>query len=150
MARQALLSLLSAVITNTATTTTTTMTPTRLALTTIERGSPLSGITAYRGARETTLWFFDNDADDGKRSSNGGGGGGILADGRPAEFWALADLAKGEAGVRVRSVTGRTCSVVLMRRHGNASTRNAKGEEEEGRGRRKRKKVKKQISDDRW
>ena len=71
-------------------------------LTTVERGAQLAGITAFRGVRETSLWFFD--------------GAGILADGRPAEFWAVADLARGEAGVRVRTATGRTCSVVLMRR----------------------------------
>jgi hypothetical protein len=48
----------------------------------------------------TSLWLFDE---------------GFFADGRPAEFWSVADLARGEAGVRVRTATGRTCSVVLMR-----------------------------------
>ena len=76
---------------------------TPITLTTVERGAPLAGITAFRGVRETALWFFD------------GAGAGILADGRPAEFWALADLARGEAGVRVHTATGRTCSVVLTR-----------------------------------
>jgi hypothetical protein len=70
---------------------------------TVERGAPLAGITAFRGVRETALWFFD------------GACAGILADARPAEFWAVADLARGEAGVRVRTATGRTCSVVLTR-----------------------------------
>ncbi|KAH9984692.1 hypothetical protein BJV77DRAFT_1036321 [Russula vinacea] len=64
-------------------------------LATVERGAPLAGITAFRGVRETSLWFFDD-----------GAGAGILADGRPAEFWAVADLAPGEAGVRVRTATG--------------------------------------------
>jgi hypothetical protein len=92
-AREALLSLISSVISDTS-----------VALTTIERAGPLTGITAFRGVRETSLWFFD------------GAGAGILADARPAEFWALADLARGETGVRVRTATGRTCSVVLTRR----------------------------------
>ncbi|KAI9435497.1 hypothetical protein H4582DRAFT_1969913 [Lactarius indigo] len=67
----------------------------------IERGVRLAGITAFRGARETSLWFLD--------------GAGILSDTRPAEFWALADLSQGDAGVRVLSATGRTCTVVLTR-----------------------------------
>jgi histone chaperone Rttp106-like protein len=100
---------------------------TPLTLTTVERGAPLAGITAFRGVRETSLWFFDNGAN---------ARAGILADGRPAEFWALADLARGEAGVRVRTVTGKTCSVVLMRRGGSSGSdgtdeRNGDGEEEE-------------------
>jgi len=65
----------------------------------------LAGITAFRGARETSLWFLDG----------AGKAVGILADARPAEFWALADLAPGDDGVRVRSATGRTCTVVLTR-----------------------------------
>ena len=84
-----------------------TISETPINLTTVERGAPLAGITAFRGVRETSLWFFDD-----------GASAGILADGRPAEFWAVADLAQGEAGVRVRTATGRTCSVVLMRRAG--------------------------------
>ncbi|KAH9003809.1 hypothetical protein EDB86DRAFT_3241102 [Lactarius hatsudake] len=72
-----------------------------LKLVQIERGARLAGITAFRGARETSLWFLD--------------GAGILADTRPAEFWALADLARGDAGVRVLSATGRTCTVILTR-----------------------------------
>jgi hypothetical protein len=90
--REALLTLLTSAISGTPVT-----------LTTAERGAPLAGITAFRGVRETSLWFFD------------GVGAGILADARPAEFWAVADLARGEAGVRVRTATGRTCSVVLTR-----------------------------------
>ncbi|KAF8262465.1 hypothetical protein EI94DRAFT_1743573 [Lactarius quietus] len=74
----------------------------------IERGTPLAGITAFRGARETSLWFFD--------ASAATGIAGILADARPAEFWALVDLAVGDAGVRVLSATGRTCTVILTRR----------------------------------
>ena len=89
--RDALLALLSSTISNIL-----------VPLTTVERGAQLAGITAFRGVRETSLWFFDR--------------AGILADGRPAEFWSVADLARGEAGVRVRTATGRTCSVVLMRR----------------------------------
>ena len=92
--REAILALLSSTISETP-----------IALATVERGAPLAGITAFRGVRETSLWFFDD-----------GAGAGILADGRPAEFWAVADLAPGEAGVRVRTATGRTCSVVLTRR----------------------------------
>ncbi|KAH9974600.1 hypothetical protein BGW80DRAFT_148615 [Lactifluus volemus] len=90
-----------------------------LVLTSVERGAPLAGITAFRGVRETSLWFFD---------------AGILTDARPAEFWALADLAPGEAGVRVRTATGRTCSVVLTRRAsvGANSSEQDDGEEEEG------------------
>ena len=113
-AREALLALLSSVISDTSVT-----------LTTVERAGPLTGITAFRGVRETSLWFFD------------GAGAGILADARPAEFWALADLARGEAGVRVRTATGRTCSVVLTRRgvHGSENRGEEamlEDEEEEG------------------
>ena len=88
-------------------------------LKTVERGTLLAGITAFRGVRETSLWFFD---------------AGILADARPAEFWALADLARGEAGVRVRTATGRTCSAVLMRRPSPSSENNENPEEEEEEG----------------
>ncbi|KAH9020658.1 hypothetical protein EDB84DRAFT_1581066 [Lactarius hengduanensis] len=96
---QALLSLLSSLSTSTPTTGTGTYpAPT---LVQIERGARLAGITAFRGARETSLWFLE--------------GAGILADTRPAEFWALADLARGDAGVRVLSATGRTCTVILTR-----------------------------------
>ena len=96
-----------------------------MALTTVERAGSLTGITAFRGVRETSLWFFD------------GAGAGILADARPAEFWALGDLARGEAGVRVRTATGRTCSVVLTRRgvHGGEKRGEeamSEDEEEEG------------------
>jgi hypothetical protein len=86
-------------------------------LTTVERGAQLAGITAFRGVRETLLWFFDR--------------AGILADGRPAEFWSVADLARGEAGVRVRTATGRTCSVVLMRRGEHDGGGDGGGDEEE-------------------
>ncbi|KAN0118750.1 hypothetical protein V8E52_004861 [Russula decolorans] len=99
-----------------------------VALTTVERGAPLAGITAFRGVRETSLWFFDGDG----ANANAAGAAGILTDGRPAEFWALEDLAHGESGVRVRTATGRTCSVVLMRRRsGDDGTGEGDGEEEE-------------------
>ena len=104
--REALFTLLSSIISGTSVT-----------LTTVERAGPIAGITAFRGVRETSLWFF------------GSAGAGILADARPAEFWALADLARGEAGVRVRTATGRTCSVVLTRRSAHANEE-AKEEEE--------------------
>src|SRR6266702_4283476 len=84
----------------------------------IERGAPLAGITAFRGARETLLWFLD--------------GVGILADARPAEFWALADLPRGDAGVSVRSATGRTCTVVLTRCPPPRTTPTEGSEEDEG------------------
>jgi hypothetical protein len=103
--REALLALLSPTISGTP-----------IALTTVERGAPLAGITAFLSVRETALWFLDE---------------GILANGRPAEYWALADLAPGEAGVRVRTATGRTCSVALMRRGGGGGTGERDGEEEE-------------------
>ena len=72
-----------------------------------QRGAPLAGITAFRGVRETSLWFLDGAA---------GGAAGTLMDTRPAEFWELADLAQGDAGMRLCSATGRTCTVVLTRR----------------------------------
>ena len=75
--------------------------------------------TVERGVRETSLWFFD------------GPGAGILADARPAEFWALADLMRGEAGVRVRTATGRTCSVVLTRRNSRGDERGCVKDDEE-------------------
>jgi hypothetical protein len=105
-----------------------TISGTPLALTTVERGTLLAGITAFRGVRETLLWFFDD-------GTNANEGAGILTDGRPAEFWALEDLARGEAGVRVRTATGRTCSVVLMRRRSgddDGEEEEEEAEEEEG------------------
>ena len=77
--------------------------------------------------RETSLWFFE-DNDDG---ANANARAGILTDGRPAEFWALEDLARGEAGVRVRTATGRTCSVVLMRRSSTGERGDGDEDEEE-------------------
>ncbi|KAI0290280.1 hypothetical protein BC826DRAFT_547535 [Russula brevipes] len=85
---------------------------TPVSLTTVERGAPLAGISAYRGVYETWLWFLDGDRT--------GTGAGILSAGQPAEFWALEDLAPGEAGVRVPSRR----MVALVRRSGD-------GEEEE-------------------
>ena len=112
-AREAVFTLLSSTISGTP-----------VALTTVERGAQLAGITAHRGVRETSLWFFDDDG------ANANAGAGILADARPAEFWALEDLARGDAGVRVRTATGRTCSVVLMRRRNTGQ--GGDGEDEEG------------------
>jgi len=65
----------------------------------------VAGVEAYRGAKQGTLWFLDE---------------GVLWDGKPAEFFALKDLAKngkeGEVeGIRIISATGRTCSVILRR-----------------------------------
>jgi hypothetical protein len=45
----------------------------------------------------------------------------------------VADLARGEASVRVRTATGRTCSVVLMR-CGSGSPGEHGGEEDGGEG----------------
>lgn len=98
----------------------------------IVRGTPLAGITAFRGARETSLWFLDG-------ASAASGTAGILGDARPAEFWAAADLARGDAGGRVLSSTRRTCTVVLTRR----PTTSIEGSEESG-GKRDG------VSDDRW
>jgi len=100
--------------------------PIPVALTTVERSALLAGITAFRGVRETSLWFFDGDGANANVA-----GAGILADARPAEFWALEDLARGEAGVRVRTATGRTCSVVLMRRR-SVDDGTGEGDGEEG------------------
>ncbi len=58
----------------------------------IERGVPLAGTTPFHGARETTLWFLG--------SSAAGEAARILANAGPAEFWPLADLAPGDAGVQ--------------------------------------------------
>lgn len=70
-------------------------------------GAGEAGVEAYRGAKPGTLWFLRE---------------GVLWDGRPAEFFALADLAPVEAaetgdveGVRTISATGRTCSVLVRR-----------------------------------
>jgi hypothetical protein len=90
----------------------------------IERGTPLAGITAFRGARETSLWFLDG-------SSAASGTAGILSDTRPAEFWAVVDLARGDAGVRVLSATGRTCTVILTRRPTPRVTSTEGSEEDE-------------------
>ncbi|KAI0282913.1 hypothetical protein BC826DRAFT_1110516 [Russula brevipes] len=76
---------------------------TPVSLTTVERGTRLAGMASYRGVYDTSLWFLDG----------------------PAEFWALADLAPGEAGVRLRSPWMLMRSVVLVRRSGDGE-----GEEE--------------------
>ena len=113
-AREALLTLLTSIISGISVT-----------LTTVERAAPLTGITAFRGVRETSLWFFDR-AD-----------AGILADARPAELWALADLAPGAEGIRVCTATGRTCSVVLTRHNAHGSEKRgeeAMSEDEEDEG----------------
>ncbi|KAI9459942.1 hypothetical protein BJY52DRAFT_1186245 [Lactarius psammicola] len=112
---QALLYLLSSLSTPTPTTATGSYTTPKLVQ--IERGAPLAGITAFRGARETSLWFLD--------------GAGVLADTRPAEFWALSDLARGDTGVRVRTATGRTCTVVLTRCPAPRTTPTEESEEDD-------------------
>lgn len=98
----------------------------RSATATDTQGAPLPGVQAYRAAKEGTLWFFDD---------------GILWDGRPAEFWACADLlgssnAAGEVGtgndgVRLVSATGRTCSVFVRRRVGAPKNEDADAEDYE-------------------
>ena len=118
---QALLSLLSSLSLSSSAPTPVQPTP---KLVQIERGAPLAGITAFRGARETSLWFLDGTS----------GTPGILADTRPAEFWAVADLARGDAGVRVLSATGRTCTVVLTRRPTPCATSTEGSEEEDEEG----------------
>ncbi|KAL1938098.1 hypothetical protein VTO73DRAFT_11927 [Trametes versicolor] len=77
-----------------------------------QSGDGVAGVEAYRGAKQGTLWFLDE---------------GVLWDGKPCEFFALEHLAaagKNEhayEGVRTLSATGRTCSVILRRRAGQAS-----------------------------
>lgn len=70
-------------------------------------GEGEAGVEAYRSAKPGTLWFLTE---------------GVLWDGRPAEFFALSDIAKagkdGIEGVRTISATGRTCSVILRVREG--------------------------------
>ncbi|KAL6307339.1 hypothetical protein BKA93DRAFT_816000 [Sparassis latifolia] len=81
-------------------------------------GEPVAGVEAYRGAKSGTLWFLDE---------------GVLWDGRPAEFWPLAELAPGEEGaegVRTISATGRMCSIILRRLVGKGKTEGDEGEEE--------------------
>ncbi|KAF8262468.1 hypothetical protein EI94DRAFT_1743586 [Lactarius quietus] len=80
---QALLSLLSSI-----TPSTPSAVHTAPKLVQIEHGAPLAGVTAFHGAGETSLWFFDGTSAASKTA-------GILADAHPAEFWALADLAAG-------------------------------------------------------
>ncbi|CCM00983.1 uncharacterized protein FIBRA_03031 [Fibroporia radiculosa] len=84
-----------------------------------------AGIEAYRGAKQGTLWFFAS---------------GVLWDGRPAEFFAVEDLARTEEGevraVRTISATGRTCSAILRRVEPGGEREEQKGggdEEEEER-----------------
>ena len=62
-------------------------------------GTMITLTTVERSAREISPWFLDV-----------GAGAGISAGGRPAKSRALTDLERGEAGVRVASATGRTCS----------------------------------------
>ncbi|KAH9922427.1 uncharacterized protein B0H18DRAFT_1018313 [Fomitopsis serialis] len=71
-------------------------------------GEGVAGVEAYRGAKPGTLWFLSE---------------GVLWDGRPAEFFALHDVAPADGddgeeaveGVRTISATGRTCTVVVRR-----------------------------------
>lgn len=81
----------------------------------------VAGVEAYRGAKPGTLWFFSE---------------GVLWDGRPAEFFALCDLARngsaGEVeGVRTISATGRTCSVILRRIEGEGAAEAAEDDAED-------------------
>ena len=71
---------------------------TPIPLTTVGRGAP---IIVFCGDRETSLWLLDNVF--------------FFADARPVEFRSVAELTRGEAGVRVRTAMGRTSSVVLVR-----------------------------------
>ncbi|OCH90089.1 hypothetical protein OBBRIDRAFT_793629, partial [Obba rivulosa] len=85
----------------------------------------VAGIEAYRGAKPGTLWFLDE---------------GVLWDGRPAEFFALRNLARpavGEGGVdiegvRTISATGRTCSVIMRRIYAPAGIAKDGGGEDQG------------------
>ncbi|KAI0339264.1 hypothetical protein BDW22DRAFT_1361765 [Trametopsis cervina] len=94
--------------------------------------SKAKGVQAYRRAKEGTLWFLSE---------------GVLWDGKPCEFWDVADLvgsvpggeegdvngptATGTEGIRVVSATGRTCSVFLRRRLPALETEAESGDDEE-------------------
>ena len=52
-------------------------------------------------------------------------------DTRPAEFWAVADLVRGDAGVRMLSATGHTCTVILTQRPEPRTTSTEDSEEDE-------------------
>ncbi|KAJ6476357.1 hypothetical protein C8R45DRAFT_1009744 [Mycena sanguinolenta] len=62
----------------------------------------IPGIEAYRAAKAGTLWFLDD--------------GVLWGESKPCEFWALEDLLSKDAGLRVVSATGRTCTVLLTRK----------------------------------
>lgn len=85
-------------------------------------GEGIAGVEAYRGAKPGTLWFLSE---------------GVLWDGKPAEFFALKDIAKTEGegeskveGVRTISATGKTCSVILRRVEGTKAVE-GEGEDED-------------------
>ncbi|KAK1220587.1 hypothetical protein PQX77_016639 [Marasmius sp. AFHP31] len=65
-------------------------------------GIGVPGVEAYRGAKPGSLWFMKE---------------GILwGDAKPCEFWPVEELVNKTEGLRVISATGRTLTVILMRR----------------------------------
>ncbi|KAL0579223.1 hypothetical protein V5O48_002785 [Marasmius crinis-equi] len=65
-------------------------------------GNGVPGVEAYRGAKAGSLWFMKE---------------GILwGDAKPCEFWPVEDLVNKTEGLRIISATGRTLTVILMRR----------------------------------
>lgn len=86
-------------------------------------GEPIAGVSAYRAAKEGTLWFLND---------------GILWDGRPCEYWDIADLVpsttfddNGSESVRFVSATGKTASVYIRRRVPAPPKDDADGEEDD-------------------
>lgn len=95
-------------------------------------GDGTAGVEGYRGAKNGTLWFFSE---------------GLLWDGKPGEFWSVADLVGGKRGkgqvdvdlggaegVRTVSATGRSCSVIICRKvvvQGQGDEEDQEEEEEE-------------------
>ncbi|KAI0052425.1 hypothetical protein FA95DRAFT_1553432 [Auriscalpium vulgare] len=78
--------------------------------------APGSGVHAYRGAKEYTLWFMNE---------------GLLCQGKDCEFWPLEDLMReeqdGDEAVRIMSATGRLCAVHITRKP-RAGEEDAEGE----------------------
>jgi hypothetical protein len=64
--------------------------------------SSLPGVEAYRAAKPGTLYFLRE--------------GLLWTDSRPIEFWPLNTLVGSEYGLRLLSVTGRTCTVIVSRK----------------------------------
>ncbi|KAF7795123.1 hypothetical protein EIP86_006270 [Pleurotus ostreatoroseus] len=86
-------------------------------------GEPIAGVSAYRAAKEGTLWFLND---------------GILWDGRPCEYWDVADLVPttnadehGSESLRFVSATGKTASVYIRRQVPAAPKAAGSGEDEE-------------------